>query len=478
MLKAENNISRRDFLKKLWIVAWSTVVLATWWKLLYNLIADDEIQTLFNKKYYLDISGGVTEEYMDHELLFEEMPTVYDNILYAKEINWKKNVKDTVIYKTCTRMQPLENTINAYAAKYHIPANKLLWLIFLESEGKANAGNKWLGYRYNCYGYAQLSVLVWKEYWAIKKDSKGRWRDRRDNLETALDTTCKFLTDIHKKRTDHGHNDNNRSLTFASYHMWETHMNKILEVAQNKANTKANNMQDLIGLNNKEVANEFMDLQDESYKYYPKLLAAWRIYSLFKSNRNQFNKNVQVFLESPIKRKPSLSEEYVRYGKNNYYKDNEDIKKGMESGELFGVKKINKNVQIDDEIWIKKINSQSEITHKEQKELMKMSSKAIRWLIKFISSHYRFDIKLTSLIRSEAYNEVLSGVKGKRTSHATWYAVDLWFPSNWEKKKYLKWILYWLEVQGKIAFIQENNHFHVIINPKHKDFFENIVDNR
>jgi hypothetical protein len=51
-------------------------------------------------------------------------------------------------------------------------------------------------------------------------------------------------------------------------------MRKILKIAQDNTDMKANTMQDLIGLNNKKVGNEFMELQDESYKYYPKLLAA------------------------------------------------------------------------------------------------------------------------------------------------------------------------------------------------------------
>jgi hypothetical protein len=33
-----------------------------------------------------------------------------------------------------------------------------------------------------------------------------------------------------------------------------------------------------------------------------------------------------------------------------------------------------------------------------------------------------------------------------------------------------------LEVQGKIAFITERNHFHAVINPKYRDYFEDIVD--
>ncbi len=485
LMTTEYDPSKREFLKNMGILLWSAVVVWTWIDLIYNALNDDACETLFDEKHYLDITWKVDAPYMDHDILLEEMPTVYDNILYAKEITGKKNIEDTVIHTTCTRMQSLEDTIDAYASKYTIPANKLLGLIFLESEGKSNVGNKKTNYQYNCYGYTQLSVQVGKKYWAIQKDSKGKWVDKRDNLETALDATCKFLIDIHNRWVKKWHKDTNRSLTFASYHMWETHMRKILKIAQDNTDMKANTMQDLIGLNNKKVGNEFMELQDESYKYYPKLLAAWRIYRLFISDRWQFNHNVKEFLDSPIKRKPSLAEEYIWHWNKNYYEKNIDLHQGMTDDKLFGIKNKNKNLEIDwaigEHMFLdeeeKQLPGEEQSRLKiERRECMNMTSKACRWLVKFISHYFPYDFKITSLTRSQEYNDRIYNTKGKWTSHSTGMAMDIWFPHTWEKKKYLKRILYGLEIQGKIAFLQEKNHFHVTINPKYRSYFEEIVE--
>jgi hypothetical protein len=86
---------------------------------------------------------------------------------------------------------------------------------------------------------------------------------------------------------------------------------------------------------------------------------------------------------------------------------------------------------------------------------MNMTSKACRWLVKFISHYFPYDFKITSLTRSQEYNDRIYNTKGKWTSHSTGMAMDIWFPHTWEKKKYLKRILYGLEIQGKIAFLQE-----------------------
>jgi len=554
----DHDPSRRDFLKKLkylGIFAWWVAVGGVG-KSLLDLFndnkpnkkdktpePDNEIHDLlFDKKHYLDISGNVKEPYMDHGLLLEEMPTVYDNILYAKELSGKNRVEDTIVYKNCVRMQWLEAKINYYAKKYNVPAEKLLGLIFVESEDNANVWNPKIEKIENgkkklclnhCYGYTQISVLVWMAYWAIQKSTKmvkekykSKWKrkeklvektvyiDKRNDIDVALETTCKFFTDIRKKWQRVWYTDDDRSITFAAYHMWETHMNDILRAAKEAAKktsgldkkttedtgivtkkatenmiVNVNNMQDIIGLNDKKVGNIFMELRDESYKYYPKLLAAWRIYDLFKWNREQFNHNVQAFIDSPVKRKPSLSEEFLWYGLNSYYKTNTDLKDGMKKNELFGIKNANKNVQLDnEEIGIKNINhnpkadtnqkideNDNSVSYKEQRELMKMSSKASRWLIKFISHYYAFNVRMTSLTRSEEYNDALYKAKDKRTSHATGYALDIWFPKGIEDKRYFRWILYGLEVQGKIAFLEEKNCFHVIINPKYKQFFENIA---
>jgi hypothetical protein len=51
-------------------------------------------------------------------------------------------------------------------------------------------------------------------------------------------------------------------------------MGKILRAAYKETGRKPATMQDLIGMNEESVAYEFMRLKDESYKYYPKLLAA------------------------------------------------------------------------------------------------------------------------------------------------------------------------------------------------------------
>ena len=461
-----------------------------WWVQIYNIIKNDihpenvvikTPETFFDIKYYLDISGkSINVPYIQKEVLLEEMPTAYDNILYAKSINGVNTVEETNIYTTCQRMTGLENKINEYGTKYNIPANKLIWLIMLESEGLPNLWNKSLKYKYNCYGCTQLSVEAGKFYGAIhnitKKNKKGKkytiTQDDRDNIDFALDATCKFLTEVHWKYVKAWYMDTNRSLTFASYHMGETHMHKILDIAQKKTHRKPSTMQDLIEINDKDLANEFMSLKDESYKYYPKLLAAWRIYDLYKSNRNEFNTNVQKFIDSPIKRKPSLAEEWPWYGDGSYYTDTTDLKKAMLTHEICWIYAHNGDLILDNNIWENTDNAN-------EKEMMHMTSKASRWVLKFLSFYCPFTIKVTSLTRSEEYNSksVYNTKKKKWTSHATGCAIDIWFPKKLEQKRHLQRVLYGLEVQGKIAFITEWDHLHVVLNPKYKKHFESIVDN-
>lgn len=99
-----------------------------------------------------------------------------------------------------------------------------------------------------------------KTYGAIveKKttDRKGRVKtkieDHRDEINYALDATCKYLTHLHGL-----YGDDNRSLSFAAYHMGETHMRNILNKAR-KINPDVKNLQDLVEINDKNLAVELM----------------------------------------------------------------------------------------------------------------------------------------------------------------------------------------------------------------------------
>lgn len=437
-----------------------------------NIDKVDE-KLLFDEKYYLDLQK-TDKELVEKDVLFEQMPTAYDNILYAQDIRDHQIMRqNTTIHHTCDRMKWIEENVRKYAHDYNIPYSKLLWLIMLESAGKGKAGSKkW------CYGWTQLSVLMGKTYGAIveKKttDRKGRVKtkieDHRDEINYALDATCKYLTHLHGL-----YGDDNRSLSFAAYHMGETHMRNILNKAR-KINPDVKNLQDLVEINDKNLAVELMWLLDESYKYYPKLLAAGRIYNTFKSDRDTFKKNIKQYIDMPITRKPSLAEEYPWFG-NKQYKNTADMKNAMNNWELFGIKK---NDFIEEHLKFHKIWEYTKDT--EELELMHMTSKATRWLTILLMSHCDKKIIINSLTRNTAYNDkIYAGkwqkVKDKRTAHATGMTLDVDLPNNKNDRLYLKYILYTLELQWKISFLEESGtHFHININPSFKEYFESIVD--
>lgn len=149
--------------------------------------------------------------------------------------------------------------------------------------------------------------------------------------------------------------------------MGETHMRQILRDAK-QSNPNIKNLQDVVKLDDRSMGIKMMGLLDESYKYYPKVLAAGRIYKTYKTNKGQFKRNVKQYIDMPITRKPSLAEEYPRFG-NKQYKDKEDMLTAMCDGELFGAK-------AHKEVRFKKIGECSK--DKEEVALMHMTSKAVR----------------------------------------------------------------------------------------------------
>lgn len=471
-MKGSEWLSRRDFLKNLSILAaWTAIVWGTG-KYIYNTLTETQgyEQTFFDEKYYIE-PLETQAELVERGVLFEQMPTAYDNILYAQDIHLKPSRQKATIAKTCQRIENIDKKIAEYSTRYNIPYSKLVWLVMLESAGKAHAGKK-----NGCYGYTQLSKLMGETYGAIITKEHRVWRrtrttkqDKRDNIDYALDATCKYLTHMHDR-----YKDDNRSITFAAYHMGETHMNKIMHYAR-EVNPEIKNIQDIVEIKDRKLSTKLMDLQDESYKYYPKLLAAWRIYKTYKNNRSEFKEQIKQYVDMPITRKPSLAEEYPRFG-DKQYNTAEDMKKAMEEWELYGVK-IKKE---DNKVHFKKIGEYT--NSQEVKELMKMTTKAWWWLILLLISHLDTDITINSLTRSQAYNDRVyhakwnTSAKNKRTSHATGMTVDLWLPRKKEDLLYVKYILYTLELQGKISFLKESDHFHININPKFKKYFESIAD--
>lgn len=468
------DMNRRDFLR-LW-GKWLAGLLITWWLMeVLSCNSTDKVdeELLFDEKYYINLQK-TNKELVEKDVLFENMPTAYDNILYAQDIRDHQIMwQNTTIHHTCDRIRWVEENIKNYAAKYGIPYSKLLWLVMLESAGKATAGSKkW------CYGWTQLSTLMGKTYGAIVekkvKGKKGKIKtkieDHRDEINYALDATCQYLTHLHTLYWD-----DNRSLSFAAYHMGETHMRNILKKARN-INPDIKNLQDLVEINDKELAVELMWLLDESYKYYPKLLAAGRIYDTFKKDRNTFKENIKQYIDMPITRKPSLAEEYPWFW-DKQFKDVADMKKAMQDGELFGIKS---NDFVENSLWFNKI---WEYTKDENElEFMHMTSKAVWWLAVLLMSHCDKKIIINSLTRSTSYNDKIYAakwqkVKNKRTAHATGMTLDLDIPAKRNDLLYLKYILYTLELQGKISFLEESGtHFHININPKFKEFFESIVE--
>lgn len=472
-----DHMSRRNFLG-MW--AKGLAALAIWGGLMevlgcHNGWEEEEVsdKLRYDESYYLELEE-TKAKLVDENVLFEQMPTAYDNILYAQDASNKLMRQNTAINKTCKRMEGVEENIRKYATKYHMPYGKLLGLVMIESAGKAQAGDvKW------CYGWTQLSVLMGKTYGIIGtkeiRNKKGKVirtqkYDYRDKIDYALDATCQYLTHLQSL-----YPSDNRSFAFAAYHMGETHMKKVIAHAK-KINPDIKNLQDLVQINDKALGVELMDLKDESYKYYPKILAASRIYETYKTDHDTFKENIQQYISAPFTRKPSLAEEYPWFGKKQF-KNTADMKLAMENGEIFGIRK---NDFATDHIKFHGIGQYTK--DPDELELMKMTSKATWWLATLLMSHYDKQLIINSLTRNVAYNDKIYAdkwieTKNKRTSHATGMTLDLDLPEKKEDRLYLKYILYTLELQWKISFLEElNTHFHVNINPAFKQYFESIAD--
>jgi len=408
---------------------------------------------------------------VDKNILEDQYLGVYDNIIYAKEMKRNIPVEESVVFATCQRISNIEKKIDQYARMHNVPFDLLLGLVLVESEGKAHAGNKSLKSDYYCYGYTQISVLMGKAYNVILPGRKKNTRiDHRDNLDSSLDATCKILSDFHNRFVSRWYADKDRSITFSAYHMGEPNMDNILKLAEKASGKKPQQMLDVYMINDKDLAVKFLSLDDESYKYYPKLMVAWSIYQLYTNDIDAFKQNIQVYLDAPFSRRPSLAEEYPWYQDAPYYPDSAHLVAGMQSGELVGVLALDNDIIIDDQIW-------SFAKSKEKKELMRMASPAVRGFLKFLSHHCPFDIKVSSLTRSEHYNSayIYKTTQKKWTSHATGLALDLGLPPNRENMLHLYRTLYQLELQWMIAFLKEKNHFHISINPEYRDFFASIA---
>lgn len=460
MENSESQNTRREFLKKsilawFWVMFSGALITTLTWCNDGDDEEDNSWRKYFENKYYKKFKDLKDSSLVEKNILLEEMPTAYDNIIYAKSIANASNIQNADVYKDCVNMMKIDHKIQEYAQRFWIPYSKLVWLIMLESAGKANAWSKsW------CYGYCQLNRPMAKQYWAIVNG-----KDYRDNIDYALLACCRFLTDMHWK-----YNDENWSLTFAWYHMWETHMSHILKAARAE-NKNADTFQEVLAVNSKNLANTIMSLKDESYKYYPRLLAAGRVFNDFKNNRAKFNNILQDYIDMPISRKPSLAEEYIWFGKKQF-ETFQDVKNSMEDKKLYGLKNNNKIVYHQVGTLTK---------DEEKKELLKMTTPCVLWLITLIGSHFDKTLKINSLTRPQEYNDLVyrhkwSNVKNKRTSHATWYTVDFGLFDKKDDTNHLAFLLYMLECQWKISFLKERDHFHININPKFKKYFEDLLD--
>jgi hypothetical protein len=140
---------------------------------------------------------------------------------------------------------------------------------------------------------------------------------------------------------------------------------------------------------------------DESYKYYPKVLAAGRIYTTYKTDHKKFKENIQQYISAPFTRKPSLAEEYPWFG-DKQYNDKDDIKNAMENGELYGAKKTKLTQES-----IEYHNIGQYTKDRERKELMKMSSKSTWGLVSLLISYLGEKLIINSLTRDGTYNDLV-----------------------------------------------------------------------
>jgi hypothetical protein len=59
-------------------------------------------------------------------VLIEQMPTAYDNNIYAQNIARIDTVQDSKVYKDCERMSKIAGKVSTYATKHEMPFEKLM----------------------------------------------------------------------------------------------------------------------------------------------------------------------------------------------------------------------------------------------------------------------------------------------------------------------------------------------------------------
>jgi len=130
----ENNISRLDFLKKLWIATWWAIILATWWKLLYNLTENKK-----DKKKEEKI-----EEIKINSIKDKPINLWYKKIVEDKDIDfinsrWNKFSTLSRISR-CLRRKPVTDAVED---RYNIPRWLLMAMMAQEWMWDPTMPNLW-----------------------------------------------------------------------------------------------------------------------------------------------------------------------------------------------------------------------------------------------------------------------------------------------------------------------------------------------
>lgn len=224
--------SRRDFLKKLWLIAWLTVVFGTWWKMLYDVLSDDNNQDRKEKTEIVEVDIDSIKDKPIH--------LWYKQIVKDKDldpINFPEN-KFNMISRIarCLRWKPITDAVED---RYEIPRWLLmammaqewlwdptmpnlwwdwwLWLIHIQA---INAHDFWLKTlkRYNTW-------VVDTKHWKLINETLRKYKysipkllehDDRFHPVMAVDCAARFLVNC-KNRAWSGTDDRIHALRYYSW---------------------------------------------------------------------------------------------------------------------------------------------------------------------------------------------------------------------------------------------------------------------
>ncbi len=217
-------------------------------------------------------------------------------------------------------------------------------------------------------------------------------------------------------------------------------------------------------------------LKEKSHLYYFDVLAAERIFSIFRSNPDELLQMSDAYNEVKITRIPDLEQELGWFRpdqKERMYEDVSQLKKGYEHGLLVPFPNDQKvfGFSIDDDpvsgIGVKDFGNRN---------LYQGASKEVVGLLMYLGNKLRgkAEVFATSGVRTKAYQEKLES--SKHSTHIFGQGVDIGYSSlSPEQKNAINDELVTMQKLGLICYtLKEGDHFHIAVNPEAKGMFEKI----